>query len=253
MNKRWIMAVSLLLLATALGAWAEEQAVIAPRAEQLLRQASQTLAAAQTLTLRADVTVDEVAGTGQKLQRSGAVSISVRRPDRVLAEHDGDRYHRKLLYDGKAVTVFDVRQELWASFEAPNTIDAMLGFAKEKFGVVFPLGQVIVARPVDQMIPTIESGLYLGLAKVEGRQCHHLAFSQAAVDWQLWVEDGPTPLIRKLVVTYKTLPQSPQFTAVIHAWEFGKTLPENTFKLQIPQTASRIDFATPGATTGVKP
>lgn len=249
--KKGVLIFSILLLGTAVGARAQGP-VIAAKAEQILRQASQTLAGAQTLSLRADVTVDEVTGTGQKLQHGGVVKVRARRPDRVIAEHDGDRFHRKIAYDGKSVIVYDVGQELYGTFAAPNTIDAMLAAAKQKFGVNFPLGEVIVAKPVDQLLPSIESGLYLGLAKVEGRSCHHLAFSQAAVDWQMWIEDGPTPLLRKIVVTYKSRPQAPQFTAVIHEWELGKPLADDVFKLQIPKTASKIEFAAP-ASTEVKP
>lgn len=237
----------------ALAVSAAEPASIAPRAEELLRRTSETLATAKTLSFRADVTVDEVAGTGQKLQRGGVVDIRVRRPDRVYADHDGDRFHRKFVYDGKSLTILDVGQSLYAGFEAPPTIDGMLAFARQKFGVVLPLGQIVVARPIEEMLPTIESGLYLGLHRIDGVPCHHLAFTQASVDWQLWVQDGATPLIRKLVVTYKTLPQSPQFTALLSDWSLGTPIPDSTFNLEIPKDASKIEFMTEAATAEVKP
>jgi hypothetical protein len=176
----------------------------------------------------------------------------VRRPDRVLADHDGDRFQRRFAYDGKSMTILDVGQSLYASFEAPPTIDGMLAHARQKFGVLLPLGEVIVAKPVEKMLPNIESGLYLGLHKIGGIPCHHLAFTQAAVDWQLWVEDGPKPFLRKLVVNYKTQPQSPQFTALFTAWDFGSQYPDDKFKLEIPKDASKIDFIAQPATNEVK-
>jgi len=239
-----------LIASTALAApaFAGENAAIAPRAEELLRAVTGALAAAQNLSFRAEVTVDEVAGTGQKLQRGGVVEVSVRRPDRVVAEHDGDRFHRKFVYDGKTMTIFDMGPNLYASFDAPPTIDGMLAFARQKFGVLLPLGEVIVAKPVDSMLPNIESGLYLGTAKIGGVICHHLAFTQSAVDWQLWVDDGPKPLLRKLVVNYKTQPQSPQFTAVFTKWDLATPVADGTFKLELPKDASKIDFIVePGA------
>jgi len=229
-------------------AFAAENAAIAPRAEEILRAVTGALAAAQNLSFRAEVTVDEVAGTGQKLQRGGVVDVRVRRPDRVYAEHDGDSFHRKFAYDGTSMTILDVGQGLYASFEAPPTIDGMLALARQKFGVRLPLGEVIVAKPVDSILPNIESGLYLGTAKIGGITCHHLAFTQAAVDWQLWVDDGPAPLLRKIVVTYKSQPLSPQFTAIFTKWDLASPATDGTFKLEIPKDASKIDFIVePGA------
>jgi hypothetical protein len=234
--------------AIAVPAFAGDDGAIAPRAEEILRAVTGALASAQSLSFRAEVTVDEVAGTGQKLQRGGVVDVSVRRPDRVYADHDGDRFHRKFVYDGKTMTILDVGPNLYASFDAPPTIDAMLAFARQKFGVMLPLGEVIVAKPIEAMLPNIESGLYLGTARVGGVTCHHLAFTQAAVDWQIWVEDGPKPLLRKFVVNYKTQPQSPEFTAVFTKWDLATPLADGAFKLELPKDASKIDFIVePGA------
>jgi hypothetical protein len=112
---------------------------------------------------------------------------------------------------------------------------------------------VIVAKPVDSMLPNIESGLYLGTAKVGNVSCHHLAFTQAAVDWQIWVEEGATPLLRKIVVTYKSQPQSPQFTAIFTKWDLAAPLADGTFKLEIPKDASKIDFIVEPGANEVKP
>lgn len=247
MKVRLVVTLSLLISALAVAAVAQEPSAIAPRAVEILKQARTTLASAQTLALSADVTVDEVAGTGQKLQSGGVVTIRLQRPNRVLAEHNGDRFHRVISYDGKSVTVLDVDKGLYASFDAPDTIDGMLTFARENFGVTFPLGEMISAKPAEQILSKVESGLYLGLHKVAGTPCHHLAFTTASVDWQIWVEDGAQALIRKLVVTYKTMPQSPQFTAVIRNWELGKPLAEGALKLVIPKDASKIEIERKGA------
>lgn len=250
--KTRIAILTIVGAALACSALAAENPAVSPQAEEILRAATTTLAAAQSLSFRADVSIDEVAGTGQKLQRGGAVKVTARRPDRVYAEHDGDSFHRKFVYDGKSMTIFDVGQSLYATFDAPPTIDTMLALAREKFGVVLPLGEVVVAKPVEKMLPNIESGLYLGLAKVDGIVCHHLAFTQAAVDWQLWVDAGATPLLRKLVVTYKSMPQSPQFTAIFKSWDLATPAKDEAFKLELPKDATKIDFLVAPAANEVK-
>ena len=44
---------------------------------------------------------------------------------------------------------------------------------------------------------------FLWLSKVQGQLCHHLAFRQEDIDWQIWIENGPTPLPRKFLITDK--------------------------------------------------
>jgi hypothetical protein len=240
-----------LISVIAMSAAAGDNPAVAPKAAEVLGRVIDTIAAAPQVSFRAEVTVDEVAGTGQKLQRGGIVDIQVRRPDRVYADHDGDQFRRKFVYDGKTMTILDVGKNLYATFDAPPTVEEMLAFAKKKFNVVLPLGEVVVAKS-DKLLANVESGLYLGLHRVGGVPCHHLAFTQPAVDWQVWVEDGPKPVLRKMVVTYKNQPQSPQFTALFRNWDFATPIPDNTFKLDLPRDASRIDFETPKDSGEVK-
>lgn len=58
-------------------------------------------------------------------------------------------------------------------------------------------------------------GFSVGVTQVEGVRCHHFAFVEQDIDWQIWIEDGTQWVPRKLVITYKTLPGAPQSTAVL--------------------------------------
>ena len=49
---------------------------------------------------------------------------------------------------------------------------------------------------------------------MNGRSCRTLAFVEKDIDWQIWIENGPQLTPCKLVITYKTQPAQPQFTAV---------------------------------------
>lgn len=51
--------------------------------------------------------------------------------------------------------------------------------------------------------------------------CQHLFFQGKDVDWQIWIEDSPESLPRKLVITEKKQLAAPQFTAVLGDWKTG--------------------------------
>jgi hypothetical protein len=40
----------------------------------------------------------------------------------------------------------------------------------------------------------VQSGTYVGLHNVGKVKCHHLAFRQRMLDWQIWIEAGDQPL-----------------------------------------------------------
>ena len=85
-------------------------------------------------------------------------------------------------------------------------------------------------------------GFIVGESIVDGAPCHHLAFAQENIDFQIWIEDGPRPLPRKLLITYKTEPGSPQWAARLSAWDFNPKVSEHFFHFDTPEGAGRIDF-----------
>ena len=71
--------------------------------------------------------------------------------------------------------------------------------------------------------------------------CDQLAFRQANVDWQLWVEKGARPVPRKLVITTRHAVGDPQFQAVMD-WDVQPKLDKATFVFTPPKGAQEIPF-----------
>ena len=56
------------------------------------------------------------------------------------------------------------------------------------------------------------------------------------------MEDGPKPLLRKVVITLKFEEGSPQITAFITNWDTGTKLPDFVFEFEPPKGAEAIKF-----------
>ena len=93
------------------------------------------------------------------------------------------------------------------------------------------------------MIENARSGQYLGVGYVFDTKCHHLAFRQPSVDWQIWIEEGDKPLPRKLVITSKDTPAHPQYTAFLSDWKLSPKIDEAAFTFKAPDGAKKVDFA----------
>jgi len=76
--------------------------------------------------------------------------------------------------------------------------------------------------------------------------CHHLAFTQDNLDWQVWIEDGPQPLIRKFVITQKNEPGAPEFTALIMHWNVSDRVDDSDFAFSPPKGAAKVEMQEAG-------
>jgi len=243
LSVRWVFAVSAgLLTSLAFGEGAPPSgASVDPKADEILRRMSKFLAGTKAFSLEAHDMVDEVLDSGQKLQFSHVRKVTVRRPDRVWVDHSGDIDNKQGWYDGKTVTMLDKKQKVYSVIAVPNNIDEMLDFLVDRFGDVTPLADLLLSDPYKSAMSNVRLGGYIGLHHVQGVKCHHLAFRQDGIDWQIWIEDGDRPLPRKLVITYKELPGQPQYVVILGKWDLSPKLPDGLFTFKPPAGAKKVE------------
>jgi hypothetical protein len=217
--------------------------VISPRADSVLRSACEFLAHTPAFSLKAEIWREHVDEAGQKIQFSRTVTMDVKRPDGLRLEISSPLAARGFWYDGKTLTILDRKHNWYSNTNMPATLDAAVDAAHDQ-GIDLPLIDLAMSDPYANATGKVEQGKYYGLATVMGVPCHHLAFTQENVDWQVWVEDGPQPLIRKFVITYKNEPGAPEFTAFITRWNMTDRIADSDFVFERPSGATKIDMRT---------
>jgi hypothetical protein len=227
----------------------EQKPTISPEAARILNDMGAYLKAAPQLSFHAAITHDDLLPTGQKLQLAASYEAAVRRPDRMFTEYVGDVDARRFWYDGKTVTLYDPVLDVYATEPAKATIDATVDQLTERLGFTPPLSDLMMSDPAATLQKNALYGFVVGSSEVDGVSCHHLAFVERNIDWQIWVEDGTRLVPRKLVITYKLLPGAPQFTAVLSDWDLATRPPDTLFTAQPSPSASRIEFLTAAKAT----
>ncbi|MDR4505751.1 MAG: DUF2092 domain-containing protein [Candidatus Scalindua sp.] len=246
MKQRFFFFVFILLsLFTSNQAFSYEQgsaSAVDATVDKTLRQMCDYLKSAQQYTFRSQATFEKISVSGQKLEYGETVHASVRRPDRFHADIVGDLINNRFWYNGRSITMLDTELNIYATTEAPADIDSTLSFAAETLGITAPLGDFVVSDPYSSLTQNAKSATYVGLHEINGVKCHHLAFTQENLDWQIWVEDGSMQVPRKIVITYKQEEGMPQYTAVLSEWDFSPHLPESVFSFVTPVNAEKIEF-----------
>ena len=208
----------------------------------VLEKMASFLASTKAFSVRADVCNEDVLPSGVKVQRCSSSEAFVQRPDMLHVTAVGDLANRSMWYDGKMFSVLFPAKKLYVTAEAPPTLDAAMDWVMQKTGVTLPMADYFYSDPLPGLLEGVRLSHYLGDSDVMGVKCQHLAFKQANINWQVWVEDSATPVPRKVVIDYKTDPGAPQYTALLYDWKFPETLPADLFVFTPPEGASRMQL-----------
>ena len=218
------------------------QSAIDERADRILRAMGEYLASAEEFSFRAEIDFDEFADWGQEIQYGGAATIAVRRPDGLHVVYDGDDRHSRIVFDGETVVFHDLRTNLYATTEAPGEIDDAVDRMFDLYGYSVPVADLVYSDPYEALIGSADFGVGVGRHTVGVTSSYHLAFSGETLDWQIWIEDGPQPVPRQLVITYKEEPGAPQYRAGFTEWNFQPRLSHHYFDFVPSAGADEMEF-----------
>ncbi len=213
-----------------------------PDALALLRKSTDYLAATKQFSLVTDTTIEAVLADGQKLQFGQRVAVTVQRPNKMRAERVGELITQTFYYDGKNLSLDLPQQKYYATAAVPPTLDGMLDVARDKLNVIAPGADLVYANAFERLTEGLASAFVVGEAVIDGVRCDHIAFRNAEVDWQIWIQQGAQPVPRKFVITSKRMPGSPQFVAVMSNWQTAPKVTDAMFDFVPPKGAQKIDF-----------
>ena len=213
-----------------------------PDPKEVLRQSCDFLKSQPQFSFTVEVANDRVYAGGKKLQFGMEVKAAFRRPDKLRIEGDGDLDSKLLIFDGKALTLYDKNKNHYASIDVAVDIDAALDKAYNDYGLKVGLAALGSTQLCNHAGKDLVNALYVGLHKVRGVPCHHLAFDRKDIHYQVWIEAGDKPVMRKIVITQKMLPGSPQWTAYFSDWNLAPALADDLFAFTPPAGAQKIKF-----------
>jgi hypothetical protein len=212
--------------------------------KQVLRQMCDYLKSLKEFSFKGEVTDDHTYSAGNKLQFAFGLEGYVKRPDKIRLNAKGDLQNKELFYDGKAITIYDTVKKVYATAAMPSTIDEALDKASSDYEIRLIPAQLAKTNLFEQITKGLEDEVYVGESTVFGVKCHHVAFDNGKVVGQFWVEASDKPVLRKVVLTYKDVEFSPQWTMYLTDWNVSPQLTDNLFAFTPPQGAEKIDFMT---------
>lgn len=212
----------------------------AAKGDALLRQMSKTLAGSQTIAVTADEMREQLAPGGQKRQKTFTRSVVIRRPNQVTfvdkgAEHDGTGW-----YDGAQLTLVSHRAKAWARGPMPATLDEALDFLSNEYAVQVPSADLLYSSPYQALVTEDTKGGWVDVQPIGGKPCDHLSYTQAVVDWELWVSQDERKLPCQIQLTYKGTPGKPISRVTFRDWNLAPEITAKTFTPDVPANYQRL-------------
>jgi hypothetical protein len=228
----------------------EAKPVISEEASAALQRMGRTLGAEQFWFEAKTIRVYSDAG-GEPLHIFHTIKVTVRRPNKLLADVTGDDGSEKLVFDGKTLTIFSAEDKKYASASVPEgtTIDGMLKEAIGRYGIDFPLADFLSEAPNKAFLSGVTSGRVVNTVTIESAPYDHLFFSQPpGIELELWLPKTGQALPCRLIVTYRFLPGQPNLIAEFSDWNFNIHPTDAEFVFQPPADAVQVALKPPAPT-----
>ena len=214
---------------------------IEPQADRLLRQMTDYLSQLQNFQVTSSTVDEVVTKDGRKLQVSSDHSVYVSRPDRLRSEQLGGIAGALAFRDdGKTMILYCGADSTYGTAPAPPTIDATIDTLRQKYKIDAPGADLLYSHPYDVLTEQVTGGQFVGKETVDGVPANHLAFQGDEVDWQIWIQDGPTPVPLRYSITTKNMKGEPEFSVRLSRWQPQASFAEEVFRAEPPAGAKRI-------------
>jgi hypothetical protein len=166
-------------------------------------------------------------------------------PDKLLIRSQGDRGDRNIFYNGQMLNYYSVENNRYATLSLSLPIMEMIDTVNKLYGINFPAADFFYPSFVDDLLSESRYLIYLGMTKVDGKDCFHIAGTTADKTYQFWVSDDGLNLPLKMVIVYTNQDMNPQYEAVLSDWQINPVLPAALFEFMVPPKANTMKLAKP--------
>jgi hypothetical protein len=174
------------------------------------------------------------------IKHSDEEQLFLHGPNKLLLKSDGDRGSRDFYFDGNTFSYYSMDKNQYGQIDAPMSLVEMIDTVNKLYGIEFPAADFFYPSFVDDILTDSKELVYLGLTRVDGKECYHIAGKAQDKTFQFWVSDDAYCLPLKMVIVYTGREMNPQYEATLSDWQVNPTLPDAIFTFSVPHKAQRV-------------
>jgi hypothetical protein len=176
------------------------------------------------------------------VKHSNESQVYIQGPDKMLISSEGDKGSRSFYYDGNTLSYYSADKNQFAQIETLPTIVSMIDTVNKAYGIEFPAADFLYPTFVDDILAEAKNLVYLGITKVDDKECFHIAGTTDDKTFQFWISNDVFYLPVKVVIVYTKKELNPQYEAVLCNWKINPVFPDSLFEFNAPPNAKKIKF-----------
>jgi hypothetical protein len=219
--------------------------VLEPRALDLLKAASDRLAAAKSMTFTAIASYEYPSQLGPPILYTVRYDVAMQRPDKLRVVMPGDGPASAFYYDGKTMTAYAPKENLAAVADAPPTIGGALEAAFKQADIYFPFSDLLMPDPYAALADGGLLAFYVGPSDVVGgTRTEMIVYVTQEVFLQFWI-GADDKLPRRIRANYRADPLHLRHQLDLSDWQLDPTLAADAFTSDKAQAAQPMSFDRP--------
>jgi hypothetical protein len=213
-----------------------------PAAVQVLKRMTDFLDGLQQFSVNTHSMIDDMHVSGHRVTYDLTATVTVKRPNKLLAVRTGELMDQRFFYDGRTLTLYNPSKKVYGTKPAPETVEKMIDFARETVGILLPAADLLYRNAFPLLMQDVTLAVLVGKPVVKGVKYDHLLFSRPGADFQVWVAEGERPCPARYIVTETGTPALLSITTVLKDWNLSPAVSDARFKFTPPQGAQAIPF-----------
>lgn len=174
------------------------------------------------------------------IKHSDEQQLFIHGNNELLLKSEGDQGSRDYYFDGKTLTYYSMDRNQYGQIDAPLNVVEMIDTVNKLYGIEFPAADFFYPTFVDDILSDSKTLVYLGLTKVDNKECYHIAGTTSDKTFQFWIADDAFTLPLKMVIIYTNKDMHPQYEATLSDWQVNPNLPDAMFTFTVPHRARKI-------------
>ena len=137
-------------------------------AKAILKSMTDYVGSQTTIELSFDSSIEVITPQLEKIQFTNSGGALLSRPDKLRAHRVGGYADVELVFDGKTVSVLGKHRNVYAQFEGPQSIDALLEALRAGHGVALPGADLLLSNAYEVLVDGVLEAKHIGRGVVDG-------------------------------------------------------------------------------------
>ena len=184
---------------------------------------------------------DEILDSGQKVEMESVRVLAIRAPDKMAVDYSSDSVKRRIVYDGKSVTMLEMPRNIYMTHEMPATLSETLDLLDSQYGMSIPAAELLRAGFMAKLKPQLLSAGYMRASQPDGSTRVTVTLRTDWADAEIWFKADDKPLPLKIIIKYTRIPATPKYVATYEKWDLTNPA-DSAFELKLPADAKREEM-----------